>query len=87
MKIKFGTDGWRAIIAQEFTVDNVKRVAEGTALWMKSKGFSKIVIGHDTRFAGRLFAEATAQVMGSHGIKVFFRQGICEHSYGFSWQC
>lgn len=76
MKIKFGTDGWRAIIAQEFTVDNVKRVAEGTALWMKSKGFSKIVIGHDTRFAGRLFAEATAQVMGSHGIKVFLGKGF-----------
>ena len=32
--IKFGTDGWRAIIAQEFTVDNVARVAEGTAKWL-----------------------------------------------------
>ena len=34
-KIKFGTDGWRAIIAKEFTVENVARVTEGTALWMK----------------------------------------------------
>ena len=35
MKIKFGTDGWRAIIAKEFTVENVERVAKGTADWLK----------------------------------------------------
>ncbi len=69
-KIKFGTDGWRAIIAQEYTVDNVKRVAEGTALWMKAQGFKKVVIGHDCRFAGELFATTTARIMGLHGIKV-----------------
>lgn len=34
-KIKFGTDGWRAIIAKDFTVDNVARVAIGTATWLK----------------------------------------------------
>ena len=34
LKIKFGTDGWRAIIAQEYTVDNVKRVADATAKWL-----------------------------------------------------
>ena len=37
-KIKFGTDGWRAIIAQDFTVENVTRVVEATALWLKAKG-------------------------------------------------
>jgi len=36
-KIKFGTDGWRAIIAKDFTVANVARVAEGTALWLKKQ--------------------------------------------------
>jgi phosphomannomutase len=71
-QIKFGTDGWRAIIAKEFTVENVARVTEGTALWMK-KNFSSpvVVIGHDCRFAGELFAETTAKVMAHHGIKVY----------------
>ena len=68
--IKFGTDGWRAIIAREYTVDNVKRVAEATALWMEQNEMSKVVIGFDTRFAGRMFAEATARVFGAHRIKV-----------------
>lgn len=69
-KIKFGTDGWRAIIAREYTVDNVKRVAEATALWLKKTGGKKAVIGHDCRFGGEMFAEATAGVLGAHGIKV-----------------
>lgn len=69
-KIKFGTDGWRAIIAQNYTVDNVKRVAEATALWLKKRGEGKAVIGHDTRFGGELFAHVTAGVLGAHGIKV-----------------
>ncbi len=69
VKIKFGTDGWRAIIAQEYTVDNVKRVAEGTALWLKKNGGKQVVIGYDCRFASPLFAETTARVLGKHGIK------------------
>ncbi len=71
-QIKFGTDGWRAIIAQEFTVENVARVTEGTAIWMK-KNYDKpsVVVGHDCRFAGELFAETVAKVMCHHGIKVF----------------
>ncbi len=71
-KIKFGTDGWRAIIAQEFTVDNVARVTVGLALWLK-KNFPdnpSVVVGHDCRFAGELFAETTTKVLVSHGIKV-----------------
>lgn len=69
-KIKFGTDGWRAIIAQDYTVDNVKRVAEGTALWLKTRGGKSVVVGFDCRFGGKLFAETTARVLGAHGIKV-----------------
>jgi len=69
-EIKFGTDGWRAIIADDYTVDNVKRVTEGTALWMKEKGYSSVVIGHDCRFGGPLFSETTASIFGAHGIKV-----------------
>jgi len=76
-KIKFGTDGWRAIIAKEFTVENVARVTEGTALWMK-KNFKNpsVVVGHDCRFAGELFAETTAKVFAAHGIKVLLAKGF-----------
>lgn len=75
--IKFGTDGWRAIIAQEYTVDNVARVAEATALWLKQNSDNpSIVIGHDCRFAGELFAETTAKVMVKHGIPVKLAKGF-----------
>ncbi|MBI2721523.1 MAG: phosphoglucomutase/phosphomannomutase family protein [Bacteroidetes bacterium] len=71
-KIKFGTDGWRAIIAQDFTVDNVARVTEATAKWLlKNNKKPSVVVGHDCRFAGELFAETTAKVFIAHGIKVF----------------
>ncbi len=75
-KIKFGTDGWRAIIAKDYTVDNVKRVAEGTALWMVNNGLSKVVIGHDCRFGGQMFAETAAKVFGAHDIKVNIAKGF-----------
>jgi phosphomannomutase len=68
VKIKFGTDGWRAIIAHEYTIDNVMRVAEGTALWLKKQGGTRVVIGYDCRFGGKMFTEATARVLGKHGI-------------------
>lgn len=70
-KIKFGTDGWRAIIAQDFTVENVARVTEATAKWLvKNNKNPIVVVGHDCRFAGPLFAETTAKVFLAHGIKV-----------------
>ena len=69
--IKFGTDGWRAIIAKDFTVANVSRVAYATAEWTV-KNFKKpsIVIGHDCRFGGKLFVETAVKVFVSKGIKV-----------------
>lgn len=70
INIKFGTDGWRAIIAQEFTTDNVARVAKATADWIKMSGNPTVVIGHDCRFAGELFAEVTAKVCCEEGITV-----------------
>jgi phosphomannomutase len=74
--IKFGTDGWRAIIADDYTVDNVKRVAEATALYMRQQQMTTAVVGHDCRFAGELFATVSAQVLGAHGIKVFIAKGF-----------
>jgi phosphomannomutase len=75
VKIKFGTDGWRAIIADEFTVDNVKRVADATANWLLSiKEKPSVVVGNDCRFAGKLFSSTVAQVMAYHGIKVYLAE-------------
>jgi len=69
--IKFGTDGWRAIIARDFTVENVARVAEATALWLNMNFKNpSVVLGHDTRFGGELFAETTARVLCAYNIKV-----------------
>ncbi|MEN0002929.1 MAG: phosphoglucomutase/phosphomannomutase family protein [Bacteroidota bacterium] len=75
-KIKFGTDGWRAIIAKEYTVENVRRVAEGTAKWLQQNEGKAAVIGHDCRFGGAMFAETAAQVLGAFGIKVYLAKGF-----------
>jgi phosphomannomutase len=76
-KIKFGTDGWRAIIAQEFTVDNVARVSVATAQWLKKNYYTHtVVVGHDCRFAGELFAETATKVFAAHGIKVLLAKGF-----------
>ena len=76
-KIKFGTDGWRAIIAKDFTVENVARVAEATANWLlKHNKNPSIVVGHDCRFAGELFCETIACVMGAKGVKTLLAKGF-----------
>ena len=74
MAIRFGTDGWRAVIAQDFTFDNVRACAQGLALYLKEKGLAArgVVIGHDTRFASEAFAAAAAGVLAGNGIKVYF---------------
>lgn len=76
--IQFGTDGWRAIIAKDYTVENVARTATGTALWLLEQEIPvpSIVIGHDCRFGGKMFLETTAQVMVSYGIKVYYAEGF-----------
>ncbi|MBE2245918.1 MAG: phosphoglucomutase/phosphomannomutase family protein [Candidatus Competibacteraceae bacterium] len=72
-KIKFGTDGWRAIIARDFTTDNVRRVSEGVSRWLhQQKSNPIVVIGHDCRFGGKLFLEEAAKVFVNNGIKVYF---------------
>lgn len=76
-QIKFGTDGWRAIIGREFTVDNVKRVSYGTARWVKQKSAApSVVIGHDCRFGGRLFMEAAAAVFVAEGVTVHYAENF-----------
>ena len=76
--IKFGTDGWREIIADNYTVENVVRVAHATAIWLKeSTSNHTCTVGYDCRFGGKMFAENTARVLASHGIKVFLSKGFC----------
>ncbi len=71
-KIKFGTDGWRAVIAKEFTVANVARIAEATARWvLKKTNKPSVMLGHDCRFGGELFTATVAKVLTSHNIKVY----------------
>jgi len=73
IRIKFGTDGWRSIIAEDFTFDNVRAVAQAVACHIKSKGQDKkgIVIGYDNRFLSEHFARAVAEVMAGNSISVY----------------
>jgi phosphomannomutase len=74
--IKFGTDGWRAVIADGFTFANLERVARATAQWLHhtsrqgADGESSAVIGYDTRFQGEAFARHVARVFASAGVRV-----------------
>ncbi|MDD4956164.1 MAG: phosphoglucomutase/phosphomannomutase family protein [Candidatus Omnitrophica bacterium] len=73
--IKFGTDGWRAIISKDFTFDNVEIVAQAIADFIKAQKKPiyrkrKIVVGYDTRFLSKEYAETVACVVAANGIKV-----------------
>ena len=80
MQIKFGTDGWRAVIAEDFTFANVARVAQAAADYWKSEvqspkskvfGFPlKVVVGYDRRFLSPQFAQTTAQMFAANGYEV-----------------
>ena len=72
-KITFGTDGWRGVIAEEYTFDNVRRCAQGYASYMLEKGKKGewIVVGHDKRFSSEHFAAAAAEVLAGNGFKVY----------------
>ena len=70
--IVFGTDGWRARVADEYTYDNVRRCAEGVARWVTSEGTSAkgVVVGYDRRFCSEYFAQAAAEVLLAHDVPV-----------------
>ena len=69
--IRFGTDGWRGVIARDFTVSNVIRVSEAVATWLKRQVPEPLaLIGWDTRFNSQLFANAVLHVFRRHGIRV-----------------
>ncbi|HYN94442.1 MAG TPA: phosphoglucomutase/phosphomannomutase family protein, partial [Pilimelia sp.] len=70
--IRFGTDGWRAAIADEFTFAAVRRVAAGVADYVRDDPGRPdvVVVGYDRRFASEGFAAAAAAVLASRGIEV-----------------
>ena len=72
--IVFGTDGWRARIADEFTFENVRRCADGVAAYVVERGAAArgVVIAYDRRFASEHFAAAAAEVLLAHDIPVAF---------------
>ncbi|MFH1691637.1 MAG: phosphoglucomutase/phosphomannomutase family protein [Candidatus Omnitrophota bacterium] len=75
-KIKFGTDGWRAVIALDFTFENLKRVTQATADYLvndikvSSGDKLKVCIGYDTRFLSEKFAQSAAEVLAANNIEV-----------------
>ena len=69
-QIKFGTDGWRGVVADDFTYANVRRVAQGTAEYMLSRTPEPLaVVGYDCRFASEEFARAVADVFAANGVR------------------
>ena len=73
MQIKFGTDGWRGVIAREFTFDNLSLVAQATMDYLHKEGLAAngLVIGYDRRFLSREFAERVAEIAAGNGIRVW----------------
>ena len=73
LDIRFGTDGWRAIIGDDYTFDNVAACAAAVAMDVQVTGQAHrgVAVGYDTRFQSRQFAETAAEVIGGRGISVF----------------
>ena len=76
--ISFGTDGWRAIIAKDFTFDNLTAVTQATARWITDENVTAngVVIGYDARFMGREFAEHVASVFAAMQVPVRISSSI-----------
>lgn len=75
-KIKFGTDGWRGIMAEDFTFDNVRLVSRAVADYINARGMGGkgIVVGYDNRFLAGRFADTVAEIMVKNGIPVYKTQ-------------
>ena len=76
-KIGFGTDGWRGVIAEDYTFDNVRRAAQGFASYLleQNRHGQWVVVGHDKRFASENFAAASAEVLAGNGFNVYLTDG------------
>src|SRR5258708_38841815 len=67
--IKFGTDGWRGIIADDFTYESVRIATQGIAQYLVSRPNPSAIVGYDTRFASDLCAREGAQALAANGVK------------------
>src|SRR2546430_10888150 len=69
-QIKFGTSGWRAVMAEEFTFANVRRAVNGIARYVVSQRPSgaRVIVGRDPRFLGETFCSMAAEILAAHGI-------------------
>lgn len=74
MKIKFGTSGWRGIIADDFTFENVKFAVYGIVKYLKEIEGKSVIVGYDTRFLSEDFAKSAAEIIAYNGIKVLYSQ-------------
>jgi len=74
-ELRFGTDGWRDRIGERFTTANVRRAAHATAGWLAGAGAGRVVVAHDTRFGGPMFARAAADTLAANGLEVHLAQG------------
>jgi alpha-D-glucose phosphate-specific phosphoglucomutase len=80
MPIRFGTDGWRAVISDEFTFENVRHVAQAIADYvLETRGDSQapLVIGFDTRFLSDRYAREVARVLADEGLTVYLSKSDC----------
>jgi alpha-D-glucose phosphate-specific phosphoglucomutase len=70
-EIKFGTSGWRAVMAEEFTFANVRRAVNGIARYVKSqkRQGARVIVGRDPRFLGETFCSMAAGILSAHGIQ------------------
>ncbi|MEP6719554.1 MAG: phosphoglucomutase/phosphomannomutase family protein [bacterium] len=70
--IKFGTDGWRAVIARDYTFENVERVAQAYADYLLREGDTQpfVVVGYDRRFLSEMFAKRAAEVLAGNGLRI-----------------
>jgi alpha-D-glucose phosphate-specific phosphoglucomutase len=77
-RIKFGTDGWRGVISEDFTFENVKIVSQAMADYLKEKkiGEREIIIGYDARFLSKEYAHLVASVLTGNGIEVILSDRI-----------
>ncbi|HYE13844.1 MAG TPA: hypothetical protein VD968_05310, partial [Pyrinomonadaceae bacterium] len=84
--IRFGTDGWRALIAHEFTFENLERVSQAYADYLRQQHAEateagarlphpRVVVGHDRRFLSEQFAERSAEVLAGNGLLVSLFEG------------
>ena len=78
-EIKFGTDGWRGVIAEDFTYANVRKVAHAIARYVvrSERPDAGVIVGYDTRFGSERFARVAAETLSAAGIHVFLAQDAC----------